>query len=251
MTTIKNILAAIGLAVVAVGLFGLAQSSGIIGQLDLSNAVSQQQLDQPVTIQYVVATPTAEAVQPPQVVTAVPVISNEVQPVQPAPVVPSAPTPIAADDFAAACAAGQAAGRRVSPNCPPRAGNGMPPVNLARLTYCLTPDAANYRQALTEGFMMWQATGIEFVEVSGGGCMTEVSTVYDASSPYIGWASVGPGWLTINTFHQPTGIGMAHEIGHLLGFGHYEADGIMNDSGRYLPPTVAEIATVRNLWGME
>lgn len=113
MQTIKNILAFVGLAVVAVGLFGLAQSSGIIGQLNLSNAVvSQQTQQQPVTV-YVVATPTSEAVQPVQVVTAVPVIMNNVQP---APVVP---TPIAADDFAQACAAGQAAGRRVSPNCPP------------------------------------------------------------------------------------------------------------------------------------
>lgn len=249
MQTIKNLFAAIGLAVVAVGLFGLAQSSGIIGQLDLSNAVTQQQPVQPVTIQYIVATatPAVVAPQPVQMATAVPVITNAVQP---APVV-AAPTAIAADDFAAACAAGQAAGRRVSPNCPPRSGNGMPPVNVARFAYCLTPDATPYRQQITEGFAMWQATGIEFVEVAGSGCMAQINTVYDASSPYIGWASVGPGWMTINTYYQPSGIGMAHEVGHLLGLSHYTAEGIMNDNGRYLPPTVADIATVRQMWGME
>lgn len=123
---------------------------------------------------------------------------------------------------------------------------GLPP----RLTYCLTPDAAAYRQPLTEGFLLWQATGIEFVEVSGGACMTEISTVYDAS-PYIGWASVGPGWMTINTYHQPTAIGMAHEIGHLLGLAHTTETGIMNDSGLYLAPGAADVQAVRQMWGMK
>jgi len=137
----------------------------------------------------------------------------------------------------------------VSPNCPPRAGNGLPPVNMTRLTYCLTPDAANYRQALAEGFMMWQATGLRFVEVSDGNCIA-VSTVYDPNSGYIGWASVGPYWLTINTYYEPTAIGMAHEAGHLLGLNHYAADGIMNDSGRYTPPAESDIAAVRRMWGI-
>ena len=121
MQTIKNLLAAIGLAVVAIGLIGLAQESGIVGRLQLSNAVTQP--DQPVTI-YIVATPTAAPVQPitepPALVTAVPIITNAVQPA------PVQPTPIAADDFTQACAAGQAAGRRVSPSCPPNPAVSAP-----------------------------------------------------------------------------------------------------------------------------
>lgn len=115
--------------------------------------------------------------------------------------------------------------------------------------YCLSADAAAFRQALTDGFEMWAATGLRFVEVSDGNCIA-VSTVYDPNSGYIGWASVGPYWLTINTYYEPTAIGMAHEAGHLLGLNHYSHDGIMNDSGRYTPPSADDIAAVRRMWGL-
>lgn len=249
MQTIKNILAAIGLAVVAVGLFGLAQSSGIIGQLDLSNAVVRQpQPSQPVTV-YVVATPTAEAVQPVQVVTAVPIISNEVQP---APVVPAQPTPIAADDFAAACAAGQAAGRRVSPNCPPRAGQPLTVANGSRLTYCYqgngwTPE---YRQTVADGFAAWAATGITFIE-DAANCQTAVVLTTDASD------HAGHGGMGLIDFNLTYGLlpqAAVHEVGHILGLRDSNG-GAMN--GTYMIgapvayPTADEIAAVRNLWGIK
>ncbi len=252
MRTIKNLLAAIGLAVVAVGLFGLAQSSGIIGQLDLSNAVVRQQpQQQPVTV-YVVATPTAEAVQPAQVVTAVPVISNEVQPVQPAPVVPSAPTPIAADDFAQACAAGQAAGRRVSPNCPPRAGQPLTVTNGPRLTYCFQGDGwtPEYRQTVSDGFAAWAATGITFAE-DDVDCQTAIVLTTDTSD------HAGHGGMGLIDFNLTYGLlpqAAVHEVGHILGLLDSNA-GAMN--GTYMMgapvayPTADEITAVRNLWGIK
>ena len=248
MQTIKNLLAAVGLAVVAIGLFGLAQSSGIIGQLKLSNAVTQP--DQPVTI-YIVATPTAAPVQvqpvtqPAQVVTAVPIITNAVQP---APVVPTA---IAADDFAAACAAGQAAGRRVSPNCPPRAGQ---PLTIAGpvLTYCYQGDGwtPKYRATVAAGFNAWAATGITFVE-DAANCQTAVILTTDGSN------HAGHGGMGLIDFNLTYGLlpqAAVHEVGHILGLldgGSGAMNGVYQFGAPVVYPTVAEIATVRQMWGME
>lgn len=133
---------------------------------------------------------------------------------------------------------------------------GVPPAAQVQaaadpaVRYCLSADAAPYRQALAEGFAMWADTGLRFVEASGGDCIA-VTTVYDPNAGYIGWASVGPYWLTINTYYEPTALGMAHEAGHLLGLYHYAHDGIMNDSGRYTAPSVDDIAAVRRMWRLE
>ena len=247
MQTIKNVLAAIGLAVVAIGLIGLAQSSGIIGQLKLSNAVTQQ-VSQPQTV-YIVATPTAAPVQPitepPALVTAVPIITNAVQPA------PVQPTPIAADDFAAACAAGQAAGRRVSPNCPPRAGQ---PLTVAgpMLTYCYQGDGwtPEYRAIVADGFNAWAATGITFVE-DAENCQTAVVLTTDGSN------HAGHGGMGLIDFNLTYGLlpqAAVHEVGHILGLTDSNAgamNGVYQLGAPVVYPTVAEIATVRQMWGME
>lgn len=249
MQTIKNLLAAIGLTVVAVGLFGLAQSSGIIGQLDLSNAITQRQT-QPQTV-YIVATPTAAPVivqltaQPAPVVTAVPIITNAVQP---APVVPTA---IAADDFATACAAGQAAGRRVSPNCPPRAGQPLT-VTGPVLTYCYQGDGwtPEYRAIVAAGFGAWAATGIVFVE-DAANCQTAVTLTTDDSN------HAGHGGMGLIDFNLTYGLlpqAAIHEVGHILGLPDSTSgamNGVYQIGAPVVCPTVAEIATVQAMWGMK
>ena len=244
MQTIKNLLAAVGLAVVAIGLFGLAQESGIVGRLQLSNAVTQQHVSQPQTA-YIVATPTAAQPQPAQVVTAVPIITNAVQPA------PVMPTPIAADDFAAACAAGQAAGRRVSPNCPPRSGQ---PLTIAGpvLTYCYQGDGwtPEYRATVAAGFNAWAATGITFVE-DAANCQTAVILTTDGSN------HAGHGGMGLIDFNLTYGLlpqAAVHEVGHILGLldgGSGAMNGVYQFGAPVVYPTVAEIATVRQMWGME
>ena len=116
----RNFLAAIGVvALLVAGAALYAAVSPLLGDVDaLTNDITQTQA-QPQTV-YIVATPTLAPAAPVQVVPPPePVVPTAVPPAAPT----LAPSPITADEqFAIDCAAGKAAGRRVSPSCPVDAG---------------------------------------------------------------------------------------------------------------------------------
>ncbi len=246
----KNFLSAIGIiALLIAGAALYAAVSPLLGGVDaltLTNTVTQPQ-QAPQTV-YIVATPTlapaapAQVVQPPEPVapTAVP------------PAAPTSPSPITADEqFALDCAAGKAAGRRVSPLCPPMAAQPLT-VTGASLAYCFQGDGwtPEYRATVAAGFNAWAATGITFVE-DAANCQTAVILTNDASD------HAGHGGMGLIDFNLTYGLlpqAAVHEVGHILGLPDSNS-GAMN--GVYMIgspvayPTVAEIATVRSLWGME
>ena len=118
----KNFLSAIGIiALLVAGAALYAAVYPLLGGVDaltLTNDITQQQ--QPPQTVYIVATPTLAPAAPVQVVPPPePVVPTAVPPAAPT----LAPSPITADEqFAIDCAAGKAAGRRVSPSCPVDAG---------------------------------------------------------------------------------------------------------------------------------
>ena len=246
----KNFLSAIGIiALLIAGAALYAAVSPLLGGVDaltLTNTVTQPQ-QAPQTV-YIVATPTlapaapAQVVQPPEPVapTAVP------------PAAPTSPSPITADEqFALDCAAGKAAGRRVSPLCPPMAAQPLT-VTGASLAYCFQGDGwtPEYRATVAAGFNAWAATGITFVE-DAANCQTAVVLTYDASD------HAGHGGMGLIDFNLTYGLlpqAAIHEVGHILGLPDSDAgamNGVYMIGSPVVLPTVAEIATVRRLWGME
>lgn len=240
MQTIKNGLAWVGFIALAVIAMLIARDKMSVSGLTLTNAIVRP----PVAV----ATPTLAPAAPayvPVAPTAVPVIVNEVRPA------PVQPTPISADDFAAACAAGQEAGRRVSPNCGPRAGQPLT-VTGPVLTYCYSGNGwtPEYRATVAAGFAAWAATGITFTE-DVANCQTAVILTYDASD------HAGHGGMGLIDFNLTYGLlpqAAIHEVGHILGLPDSNAgamNGVYMIGAPVISPTVAEIATVRRLWGME
>ncbi len=245
----KNFLAFVGIiALLIAGAALYAAVSPLLGNVDaltLTNAVTQQQAPQTV---YIVATPTlvpaapAQVVQPPEPVspTAVP------------PAAPTSPSPITADEqFALDCAAGKAAGRRVSPLCPPMAAQPLT-VTGASLAYCFQGDGwtPEYRATVAAGFDAWAATGITFVE-DAANCQTAVVLTHDASD-HAGHG--GAGLIDFNLTYGLLPQAAVHEVGHILGLPDSSAgamNGVYMIGSPVVYPTVAEIATVRSLWGME
>ncbi len=160
---VKNFLALVGIvALLIAGAALYAAVAPLLGGVDaltLTNAVTQQQ-QAPQTV-YIVATPTLAPAAPVQVVSPPePVAPTAVPPAAPT----SAPSPITADEqFALDCAAGKAAGRRVSPLCPPMAAQPLT-VTAPILAYCFQGDGwtPEYRATVAAGFDAWAATGIMF-----------------------------------------------------------------------------------------
>ena len=247
----KNFLSAIGIvALLIAGAALYAAVSPLLGGVDaltLTNAVTQQQ-QAPQTV-YIVATPTLAPAAPVQVVSP----PEPVSPTAVPPAVPtSAPSPITQDEqFALDCAAGKAAGRRVSPLCPPIAAQPLT-VTAPTLAYCFQGDGwtPEYRATVAAGFAAWAATGIAFVE-DDGDCQTAVVLTHDASD-HAGHG--GAGLIDFNLTYGLLPQAAVHEVGHILGLPD-SSSGAMN--GVYMIgspvvyPTVAEIATARSLWGME
>ena len=246
----KNFLAFVGiiaLIVAGAALYtAIAPLLGGVDALTLTNAVTQQQAPQTV---YIVATPTlapaapVQVVQPPEpsVPTAVP------------PAVPTAATSsITADEqFALDCAAGKAAGRRVSPLCGSMAAQPLT-VTAPALTYCFQGDGwtPEYRATVVAGFDAWAATGITFTE-DVADCGVAVILTRDASD-HAGHG--GAGLIDFNLAYGLLPQAAIHEVGHILGLpdtGAGAMNGVYMIGSPVVYPTVAEIATVRRLWGME
>ena len=246
----KNFLAFVGIIALIVAGAGLyAAVSPLLGGVDaltLTNDITQAQA-QPQTV-YIVATPTlapaapVQAVQPPEPAapTAVP------------PAAPTSPSPITADEqFAIDCAAGKAAGRRVSPLCGSMAAQPLT-VTGPTLAYCFQGDGwtPEYRATVAAGFNAWAATGIMFVE-DAANCQTAVVLTHDTSD-HAGHG--GAGLIDFNLTYGLLPQAAVHEVGHILGQPDSSA-GAMN--GVYMIgspvayPTAEEVAAVRRLWGME
>jgi len=161
------------------------------------------------------------------------------------------------------CVTAQAAGRQTGMACPPNAAKyagapGTPAQALysqfnGRLAYCLagggwTPE---YSQTLAAAFDAWSGSGVNFSLVDmGTSCQLPVSLVYNPSSAYAGRASEGPigAWLAMNTYYGFNALVAMHEIGHVLGLGHWPS-GVMTADGYYTAPGAAELAAVAALWG--
>ncbi len=247
----KNFLALVGtIALIVAGAALYAAVSPLLGGVDaltLTNDITQTQA-QSQTV-YIVATPTLSPAAPVQV-------APPPEPSVPTAVPPTAPTadpsPVTQDEqFAIDCAAGKAAGRRVSPLCPSMAAQPLT-VTGASLAYCFQGDGwtPEYRATVAAGFSAWAATGITFVE-DAANCQTAVVLTHDASD-HAGHG--GAGLIDFNLTYGLLPQAAVHEVGHILGLPDSSA-GAMN--GVYMIgspvayPTVAEIATVRRLWGME
>ncbi len=247
----KNFLAVIGIiALLIAGAALYAAVAPLLGGVDaltLTNTVTQQQ-PAPQTV-YIVATPTlapaqqAQVVQPPELV-----VPTAVPPAAPT----SAPSSNTANEqFAADCAAGKAAGRRVSPLCGSMAAQPLT-VTGASLAYCFQGDGwtPEYRATVAAGFDAWAATGITFVE-DAANCQTAVVLTRDAS------AHAGHGGAGLIDFNLTYGLlpqAAIHEVGHILGLPDSSAgamNGVYMIGSPVVYPTVAEIATVRAMWGME
>ncbi|MFZ1752105.1 MAG: hypothetical protein WAU10_00100 [Caldilineaceae bacterium] len=247
----KNFLAVIG--VVALLIAGAALYAAIapllggVDALTLTNDITQTQA-QPQTV-YIVATPTLAPAAPVQVAPPPePVVPTAVPPAAPT----SAPSPVTQEEqFALDCAAGKAAGRRVSPLCPSMAAQPLT-VTAPTLAYCFQGDGwtPEYRATVSAGFNAWAATGIAFVE-DAANCQTAVVLTHDASD-HAGHG--GAGLIDFNLAYGLLPQAAIHEVGHILGLPD-SSSGAMN--GVYMigspvvSPTIAEIATVRRLWGME
>ena len=245
----KNFLAFVGIiALIVAGAALYAAVAPLLNDVDaltLTNAVTQQQPPQTV---YIVATPTLAPAAPVQVVSQPELAAPTAVP----PAAPTSPSPITADEqFALDCAAGKAAGRRVSPLCGSMAAQPLT-VTAPMLTYCFQGDGwtPEYRATVSAGFNAWAATGIAFVE-DAANCQPAVVLTHDAS------AHAGHGGAGLIDFNLSYGLlpqAAVHEVGHILGLPD-SSSGAMN--GVYMIgspvayPTVAEIATVRRLWGME
>ena len=243
----KNFLAVIGIiALLIVGAALYAAVSPLLGGVDaltLTNAVTQQQ-QAPQTV-YIVATPTLAPAAPVQVV-------PPPEPVVPPPTAPTSPSPITADEqFAIDCATGKAAGRRVSPLCGSMAAQPLT-VTGASLAYCFQGDGwtPEYRATVAAGFAAWAATGITFVE-DAANCQTAVILTYDASD-HAGHG--GAGLIDFNLAYGLLPQAAIHEVGHILGLPDSSVgamNGVYMIGSPVVYPTVAEIAAVRRLWGME
>ncbi len=246
----KNFLAVIG--VVALLIAGAALYAAIapllggVDALTLTNAVTQQQ-PAPQTV-YIVATPTLAPAAPVQVV----IPPEPAAPTAVPPAAPTSPSPVTQEDqFALDCAAGKAAGRRVSPLCGSMAAQPLT-VTAPTLAYCFQGDGwtPEYRATVAAGFSAWAATGITFVE-DADNCQTAVVLTRDAS------AHAGHGGAGLIDFNLAYGLlpqAAIHEVGHILGLPDSSAgamNGVYMIGSPVVYPTVAEIATVRRLWGME
>ncbi len=247
----RNFLAVIGVvALLIAGAALYAAVSPLLGGVDaltLPNDITQTQA-QPQTV-YIVATPTLAPAAPVQVVAPpVPVVPTAVPPAAPT----SAPSPITADEqFAADCAAGKAAGRRVSPLCPPMAVQPLT-VTGASLAYCFQGDGwtPEYRATVAAGFSAWAATGITFVE-DAANCQTAVILTHDASD-HAGHG--GAGLIDFNLSYGLLPQAAIHEVGHILGLPDSSAgamNGVYMIGSPVVYPTAEEVAAVHRLWGME
>ncbi len=248
----RNFLAVIGIiALLIAGAALYAAVSPLLGGVDaltLTNDITQTQQQAPQTV-YIVATPTLAPAAPVQVVT-------PPEPVSPTAVPPAAPTadpsPVTQDEqFALDCAAGKAAGRRVSPLCGSMAAQPLT-VTGASLAYCFQGDGwtPEYRATVSAGFNAWVATGITFVE-DAANCQTAVVLTHDASD-HAGHG--GAGLIDFNLTYGLLPQAAVHEVGHILGLpdtGAGAMNGVYMIGSPVVYPTVAEIATVRRLWGME
>ena len=100
------------------------------------------------------------------------------------------------------------------------------------------------------GFNAWAATGITFTE-DVADCGVAVILTYDASD------HAGHGGMGLIDFNLTYGLlpqAAIHEVGHILGLPDSSAgamNGVYMIGSPVVYPTVAEIATVRRLWGME
>ncbi len=247
----KNFLSAIGIiALLIAGAALYAAVSPLLGGVDaltLTNDITQTQAQAPQTV-YIVATPTLSPAAPVQVIPPPDLIVPTAVP----PAAPTSPSPITADEqFAIDCAAGKAAGRRVSPLCPPMAAQPLTVTGPA-LTYCFQGDGwtPEYRATVAAGFDAWAATGITFVE-DAANCQTAVVLTHDASD-HAGHG--GAGLIDFNLTYGLLPQAAVHEVGHILGLSDSNAgamNGVYMIGSPVVYPTVAEIATVRRLWGME
>ena len=139
----------------------------------------------------------------------------------------------------------------MSPLCGSMAAQPLT-VTAPALTYCFqgagwTPE---YRATVAAGFNAWAATGITFVE-DAANCQTAVILTHDASD------HAGHGGMGLIDFNLAYGLlpqAAVHEVGHILGLPD-SSSGAMNGvyviGSPVVSPTIAEIATVRRLWGME
>ncbi len=247
----KNFLAFVGIiALLIAGAALYAAVSPLLGNVDaltLTNDITQTQAQPPQTV-YIVATPTLAPAAPVQVVSP----PEPVAPTAVPPAAPTSPSSITADEqFAIDCAAGKAAGRRVSPLCPPMAAQPLT-VTGASLAYCFQGDGwtPEYRATVAAGFAAWAATGIAFVE-DAANCQTAGILTRDARDhPGLG----GAGLIGCNLTYGLLPQAAVHEVGHILGLPDTDAgamNGVYMIGSPVVYPTVAEIATVRRLWGME
>ncbi len=246
----RNFLSVIGVvALLIAGAALYAVVSPLLGGVDaltLTNAVAQQQ--QPPQTVYIVATPTLAPAAPVQVVSP----PEPVVPTAVPPAAPTSPSPVTQEEqFALDCAAGKAAGRRVSPLCPPMAAQPLT-VTAPTLAYCFQGDGwtPEYRATVAAGFNAWAATGIAFVE-DAANCQTAVVLTNDASD------HAGHGGMGLIDFNLTYGLlpqAAIHEVGHILGLPDSNSgamNGVYMIGSPVVYPTIAEIATVRRLWGME
>ncbi len=247
----KNFLAVIGIiALLIAGAALYAAVYPLLGGVDaltLTNDITQTQQQPPQTV-YIVATPTLAPAAPVQVV-------QPPEPVAPTAVPPAAPTSPSSitqeEQFALDCAAGKAAGRRVSPLCGSMAAQPLT-VTGPTLTYCFQGDGwtPEYRATVAAGFDAWAATGIAFVEDIAN-CQTAVVLTHDASD------HAGHGGMGLIDFNLAYGLlpqAAVHEVGHILGLPDSNSgamNGVYMIGSPVVYPTVAEIATVRAMWGME
>ncbi len=246
----RNFFAVIGVvALLIAGAALYAAVSPLFGNVDaltLTNAVTQQQ-PAPQTV-YIVATPTLAPAAPVQFV-------PPPEPVMPTAVPPAAPTstsPVTQEEqFAIDCAAGKAAGRRVSPLCGSMAAQPLT-VTGASLAYCFQGDGwtPEYRATVAAGFDTWAATGIAFVE-DATNCQTAVVLTHDASD------HAGHGGMGLIDFNLAYGLlpqAAVHEVGHILGLPDTNSgamNGVYTIGSPVVYPTAEEVAAVRRLWGME
>jgi hypothetical protein len=126
------------------------------------------------------------------------------------------------------------------------------------LRYCYVGDGWGNAeiQGIEQGIGAWQGVGVTFTEVNNlAVCDLQISLYHDSTSAYGGWGTLGPGFgpslparVRMNTFYGISPLGVAHEIGHVLGLVH-ASYGVMAPSPQSWP-SPNEFAQVRAIWGI-